>query len=317
MIKFITHAIGFLAILSALFLVTYLAFPLRRDSYMFEQLKKDDLLRKTQSPRIVLLGGSNLAFGVCSKAIRDSLHITTINCGLHAGLGLKFMLDRADPFLREGDIVVLFPEYEQFFGKGAYGDESNLSRMIEVNPRYISHMNLYQLENVVAGYSHNKKEDIIEWFHSKLSKGPTNNEIGKYSYGISNFNEFGDEYKHLSQPNVPIKINVKLNDFNDTYFKHFINQLKVWEARKIRIFILPPPVVDTFFNENKLNICALERKLTLAGFSFLYDPQCSAYPMSFFYDTCYHLNKNGVSANTAKIIAELRYKINIYGKYRY
>lgn len=34
-----------------------------------------------------------------------------INAGLHAGSGIKFMVEETFPLLREGDILILSPEY--------------------------------------------------------------------------------------------------------------------------------------------------------------------------------------------------------------
>jgi hypothetical protein len=60
--------------------------------------------------RILIVGGSNAAFGIDSELITKELGINCINLGLHAGLGLDFMLREAEHELRDDDIVVLTPE---------------------------------------------------------------------------------------------------------------------------------------------------------------------------------------------------------------
>ena len=54
----------------------------RDDSYLAAILEKDRLIRNTPSPKIILVGGSNLAFGIDSKAIEDSLGLHVVNMGL-------------------------------------------------------------------------------------------------------------------------------------------------------------------------------------------------------------------------------------------
>ena len=59
------------------------------DNYLAAVLEKDRLIRSTPSPKIVLVGGSNLAFGIDSKKIEDSLGLRVVNMGLYAKLGLQ------------------------------------------------------------------------------------------------------------------------------------------------------------------------------------------------------------------------------------
>ena len=57
------------------------------DNYLAAVLEKDRLIRNTASPKIILVGGSNLAFGIDSRAIEDSLGIHVVNMGCTRGLG--------------------------------------------------------------------------------------------------------------------------------------------------------------------------------------------------------------------------------------
>lgn len=50
-----------------------------KDSYLLAYNKKCELLEKTESPRIIFVGGSNLCFGLDSKRIADSLHVNVVN----------------------------------------------------------------------------------------------------------------------------------------------------------------------------------------------------------------------------------------------
>jgi hypothetical protein len=94
------------------------------DNYLLSILEKEKLARTTPSPKILLIGGSNLAFGIDSKEIEDSLGLNVVNMGLYAKLGLKYMLAQARPYIKAGDVAVVVPEYDQFYGEYANGDNT-------------------------------------------------------------------------------------------------------------------------------------------------------------------------------------------------
>ncbi|HVD61344.1 MAG TPA: hypothetical protein VNC11_10775, partial [Gemmatimonadaceae bacterium] len=62
------------------------------NNYLAAVLEKDRLIRNTPSPKVILVGGSNLAFGIDSKLMQDSLGLRVVNMGLYAKLGLRYML---------------------------------------------------------------------------------------------------------------------------------------------------------------------------------------------------------------------------------
>ena len=77
------------------------------EDYPTAFLDKKALLQTTQSPRIVLVGDSGLAFGINSEKITDELGIETINLGVTSILTGQFTMESTKPFIQAGDIVVL------------------------------------------------------------------------------------------------------------------------------------------------------------------------------------------------------------------
>ena len=55
-------------------------------NYLMANRDKLHVLSATISPKVVLVGGSNLAFGIDSELISKSLGMPVVNMGLHAGL---------------------------------------------------------------------------------------------------------------------------------------------------------------------------------------------------------------------------------------
>ena len=69
----------------------------------------DVRLRNAASPRLILVGGSNLSLGINSQMLKDSLALNPINTGISVGIGLCYMLDNTLKHVRKNDIVVVHP----------------------------------------------------------------------------------------------------------------------------------------------------------------------------------------------------------------
>ena len=46
--------------------------------------------------------------------VQTHFGVQVANMGLHAGLGMNYMLYEIKPYLRQGDVLVVVPEYNQF-----------------------------------------------------------------------------------------------------------------------------------------------------------------------------------------------------------
>lgn len=84
------------------------------DTFLGELKHKTTLLAETPGPRIVLVGGSGVAFGADSTLMEQYLpKYSVVNFGMYAALGTTVMLDLSEPLIREGDIVILIPEQQE------------------------------------------------------------------------------------------------------------------------------------------------------------------------------------------------------------
>ena len=93
-----TAAVGFLV--PAQFEMTFLG----------EFDNKVERLQNTDGPKVILVGGSSVAFGVDAELLEQTLGMPVINFGLYATLGTKTMLDYSKSGIDEGDIIVIAPE---------------------------------------------------------------------------------------------------------------------------------------------------------------------------------------------------------------
>ncbi len=72
---------------------------------------KHKRLSEASSPRMILIGGSNLLFGLDSPMIEQQTPYNPVNMGLIGGLRLDYIINEIDDELRPGDLVVMSLEY--------------------------------------------------------------------------------------------------------------------------------------------------------------------------------------------------------------
>lgn len=116
----------------------------QRSSFLAGAIEKHKLLQMTPSPRLILVGGSNVAFGFDSDYLSSELKLPVINMGLHGGLGLRYALNEVAPYIRKNDLIVVAPEYPQF--EDPNGDLT-LLQLISVYPQALMYVSP---ENIVS-----------------------------------------------------------------------------------------------------------------------------------------------------------------------
>src|SRR5262249_39102967 len=79
----------------------------RADGYLAATLDKEHRLATLPGRRVVLIGGSNLAFGMDSAVVERLTGRPVVNVGLYGNFGVAFMLDEARRGLRPGDATVI------------------------------------------------------------------------------------------------------------------------------------------------------------------------------------------------------------------
>src|SRR6476659_7911795 len=101
-------------------------------NFLAASIDKHSLIRTQAQPRLIFIGGSSMAFGVNSAEIAKACGRRPVNMGLHAALGLKFMLNQAEPNIRPDDWIIIAPEYQQFVRMA--GQSEMLVNMLEIDP---------------------------------------------------------------------------------------------------------------------------------------------------------------------------------------
>ncbi|MDE6654836.1 MAG: hypothetical protein K2K37_10675 [Muribaculaceae bacterium] len=311
--KFIFRAVGFSCILFIAFVIIALIgawYAKRNHVYLEGYELKERLLIDKKSPRIIFQGGSNVAFGINSKEVEDSLHVNTINVAIHAGLGLRLMLSVVSDYCRDGDILVLSPEYEHFYGV-AYGSGETMAMLTLLYPKTTKYFNIKQALQAIRGIPSTFKimntqliKSIGNISHNTQIDNQTDSLSDHYTYSSLSFNSRGDEEKHWKYPNdhFVIKTEHFVHSFDEKFFEEFCRTIEALEARGINVIIIPPAVSSMYFHHEKEKIDYVAERLLKARHPFAYNQELSTYDKSDLFDTAYHLSKSGIDKRMNLII---------------
>ncbi len=263
-------------------------------------IDKLERLESINEPKIILVGNSNLSFGIDSKMIEDEFEMPVVNLGLNGGLGNVFHELMAKYNINSGDIVVIaHTEYGT-----DYFDTSLICETV-VGKEYLYPTvpkELYwQVAKTLPSYSIDAWGDFI--FQRYIISDPAT-----FAYARGAFNEYGDNIFPREKPTVDYSENTsappsitkettdRLNEFNEEC-------LQVGATLVIAAY----PIVNGEGAKPIAEFQSFQDELA----EHLDSPVISDFTeyildYSYFYDTVYHLNDQGVEIRTQLLIEDLK-----------
>ncbi len=290
------------------------------NNYFAALIDKNNLLEKTNSPRIIFVGASNLAFGLDSKMIEKEFGIPVVNMGLHGDFGLGFILNNVKQNIKKGDIVVLAIEY--YLDKIYYKDVSYATALYPKGKEFIDYDADYYSQKIK--YNVNEAQIVRQKFFNfifekifrlKEAKVYIPTELNSYDtsvYSRSGFNENGDLISHLDKKpfeNLTGEIKIQTEDYSKSIDK--LNDfLKYVNDHGGQVYFTFPSYARSEFEKNFKAISEFEKQLKEnMRIEIISSPEDSAFPDSLFFDSVYHLNSRGREIRTEKMIGALKEKV--------
>lgn len=278
---------------------------------------KENIANKIPGNKIVFVGGSATLFGLRTEDVERELKIPTINYGVHAGLDIDYILERAKKILKPGDVVILPLEYSHLLYDG---------RLNEVRTRFV----LLFDENYYKSLSYYDKIRYffkfspltIEFtFWSTFWKIFGNNQCF-HAYDVNTLNNNGDETNNLGNSIIKNKYNdiqpiaIQKGKFQETVGLKIIENFNIWcLEHNIKCFVTYAPIIslDVYYSSdyhiyfNSLQNYFSEHHIDTIGF-----PNDFFYKLDYFYDSIYHLNSTGMTINTRYFITKLKNLFKYY-----
>lgn len=292
-----------------------------RVGYFASLEDKHKLLAAAVSPKIVFVGGSNLALGLDSEMVQRKLKRPVVNMGLCVQFALPYLLEEVKDDISTGDLIVVCPEYD-LLEHHPHVIPSMLLNMPALYPestKWILRAYLSDLDRSM------KLVDMVRlWFSTKWkSFGPLcksavrrklkpemleNQDVPHTRIGRMYFNRYGDYLEHLGRSvgwQVP---QVDLSEF--AVCPDAMAQLKSFrsfaDSRGAKVVLIPPPIPSKNHAAELKAYAELLRLEKETGIQVSGTPRRYTFPVAEFYDSCYHLMRAGREARTRLVIEDLQ-----------
>jgi len=276
---------------------------LPENAYDLAVIDKHRFLARTQSPKIVLVGGSNLALGIDSADIQNELHVPVVNTGVNIGFGLGRILDDISPFLNPGDILLIAPEYHFFISAGLWnGSEAAYNLIFNTGQFRLLWSFYYGLPSGFSKYISEHLYYLIDYLFKK-----NNNTPNCFTYSRDGFNQYGDFIKHLGMENQPISSVNDLDTLNQTCLNNLSHFIDDFTGRGITVLLSYPCYEEQSFRNSAGFIQELDTAFRAKdSLLVISTPASFCFPANYFFDTAYHLNKEGRFIRTRQLIQDLQ-----------
>ncbi|MEY4538779.1 MAG: hypothetical protein RLZZ306_536 [Bacteroidota bacterium] len=274
------------------------------ENYFAAIADKHKYAQSIQNPKIILAGGSNLAFGISSDSIEKKINRPVVNLGLYVGFGLDFILQETLSEVKKGDLVILSIEY--YLKK----NEEEYSKQIAAFAYppaydYVGYTDwLDYAEKKVVFYSRYTRNLIF--FPNRIKSPQIDDETSDYFR--KGFSKRGDLLSHLNNTSIrPLNDLATLKKLNYSSEIQAINQFISNVRRKGgKVYWLYPCYSQTGYDLNKDALVYYENQIKKSvnclKINTLKD---GIYPDDCFYDTHFHLFGNCRIERTEKLIQSL------------
>jgi len=303
----ITIILAILVLISPLAVITTLtlASPCQYDeTFLAELTVKHKRLSSVNGEKIVLIGGSNLAFGIDSEKLEEYVGMPVVNYGLYATIGTKAMLDMSRSYINKGDIVVICPETnKQTYS--LYYNAHSMWQALDCDLSMLKDVGFSNLGKLIAGIPEFSSEKL-GFIRKKSKPSPTG------IYVKASFNALGDikvdRPYNIMPENYDTSMPVSLTkDLLDEDFIDYLNKYASLCKRKgARVYFGFSPIdADSVVSSQKEKtefIKSLKKEL---DFPIISDIDNYILDSAYFYDTNFHLNSTGALQRTSLLADDL------------
>lgn len=276
------------------------------DTFMGELKSKYERLKETSGKRIVLVGGSGVAFD-CDSALMDDFFPSyeIVNFGMYAGLGTKAVMDLSENYIHEGDIVILSPEQSE----QTFSDYFNGEYIWQAADGAFGMLRDLKSENFEAMLGNFPRFALEKLNYVMKGQKPQTDSI----YQKKSFNTYGDIELDTCRENIlpnGYDVNQKVRFTEDVVQPEFMDYMNDWAKR------LEKKGAVVWYRYCPVNKLSVEDMDELAAydvflrqkldFPVIGNPENSLMEAEWFFDTNFHLNQPGKEVNTVQLIRDMK-----------
>lgn len=312
--RFLRNLMVFVLIQGGVFCLLWLRSDLDQEAnYLAATVDKHRRLGQTSPPRIILVGGSNLAFGIRSDKIEAATGRQVVNMGLAVHLGLDFMLNEVEGAIGPGDIVVLSPEYEILH---KYYNPLMLQQIILYRPADIRYLTCEQLTLLITEQGLVILCEFVRRAVFVDRKAGLQLADKHFPYSRQGFNRWGDFTAHygLRSTNLHTGLSVESTSaLNQAWLPSSptLSRLKSFaqhchDVGAVVVYSFPPRPSQAWKQEAPTMNVVLAQLKEVPILDVIDRPEDQIYARDQFFDSEYHLQLQAAAQRTERLIRSLQ-----------
>lgn len=310
--RFVSEVI-LISFLCAALLLFIIVISRNGDAYGAASIAKLTRLQDAPSPRLIIVGGSGSAFGIDSELIRKETAFEPVNMGLYAGFGIDYLLNQVREGAREGDTVLLIPEYDILTStpaangflvlEAAQGDPEQVRFAIRNRESWVNIVRSFPgwlSTRVISVAGHIAPESFVD------SEGTLYRRV----YRSSMFNTYGDnigstyETVSLSESEVSFSsVEVIRKPVSTTTLERISAFGDDMRRIGVQVYFAWPALPQDAFQYASSSMRTHEYVITQnVGIPILGTQQDFLFPTPYFLDTINHLTAEGKEVRTTLLL---------------
>jgi hypothetical protein len=262
---------------------------------------KHQRLASVSERKVVLVGGSNLAYGLESDIIERETSCPTVNMGMNGYFGARYMLNEVEPYLKSGDIVVLAFEWDNY-GKSVNGSGKDLLAIAKTDPSVLAYFTAEQMRLAALAAPFVAQTKILRVTRRHLEELRSLPVAGGSQEGadiheiesLRSFDMHGDLNGHDGVAwgaDFEQGIDLTANGLHLDIIKLIKEFAQDMKTRGVTVVMSYTPTMRDYYQSQRVTINEAHRRLT-SGRDAVFaprPPEDFVFDSSHFFDTVYHL----------------------------
>lgn len=263
-------------------------------------IEKQNLLQKQESPRLILIAGSNFLYGIDSDSLEKWIGMPVVNMALPYYLGSDFLLKQIAHNLKPNDVVVAGFEF-MMTREGQMNEKMLTAQFYPPAEDWIAYSSWQNYVSApwIARFLRIRK--MISRMFSSFEKEPTiedtTNEL--FRAGIDAHGDL------ISQDNNPSEATITIIPMTTALdFLPVISNLdSVAKSHpKVQFLYLFPTLSESGYQTDRRFIEQIEKELgSFSSFKCINRVSDSVYPDSLFHNSIYHVTPEGRRRHTQRV----------------
>ena len=273
--------------------------------YQASLVDKIERLESINESKIILVGNSNLSFGIYSDQIEEDIGMPVVNLGLHGGLGNAYHEEIAKLNINEGDIVIVC--HSNYEDEDVILDPELAWVTYDYNEKVWPIIRKKDYLTMLKAYPAYLRDSYFLWITRRGNLEPGN------VYSRSAFNQYGDviakdDSEQMNTDELFKGNKISVPSINDICINRLNNLNQYCKDRGATLLIAGYPIAYgeySEYSEKDFNTFQSELASRL-DCDVISDYSDYFFPYDYFYNTNMHLNEKGANARTKQLIEDIK-----------